>query len=111
MEKQTEKDNNTALVMLAIPGVILAMLVVMIPFALFNAWVAKTLYDWFVLPLGAPVLSIWHMWGIALLVSRFLPSPEYKEDGDIGKAIGKLIGFVLAGFLALLIGYFVQGMI
>jgi hypothetical protein len=111
MANQTEKDNTAALALLAIPGVILAMLVVMIPFALFNAWVTKTLYDWFILPLGAPALSIWHMWGISLLASRFLPSPEYKGDGSVAKAVGKLIDFVLAGLLALLIGYFVKGMV
>lgn len=111
MAKQNDDDKDWIIALFAIPGVILLIMILMIPFALFNAWVSKTLYDWFILPLGAPALTIWHMWGIALLVSRFTPTPEYKEGEGMGKALGKLAGVVIGGLLALLVGYFVKGMI
>jgi hypothetical protein len=106
-----EETANAGLVALAIPGMILLVLLIAVPFALFNAWVALTLYDWFVRPLGAPELTIWHMWGISLLVSRFLPTPEVKEGEGMGKAWGKLFGYLIAGLFALFVGFVIKGMI
>lgn len=106
------KNEDKMLRALAIPTIVLSIFVLMIPFALFNAWVALTLYNWFLVPLGLPAVNIWHMWGIMLLIGRFKGiNTEDSKDSEISKAIGELAVVILGGLLALLIGLILKGLI
>jgi hypothetical protein len=84
-----------------------------------SAWasfVTYKLYGWFVVPLGAPVLNWWHVWGLLILFGLV----TYKSDGTelqerptprTSRAIGFIITRVLVITAALLFGWLFHGMI
>jgi hypothetical protein len=51
-----------------------------LPAAFLNAYAVQTLWDWFVSPLGVPLLGYAHAWGIGLLL-QYMPSatPDLSE--------------------------------
>lgn len=103
---------DMAIAILAVPTILVLALIIAVPFALFNAWIALTLYNWFALPLGAPELNIWHAWGLMLLASRFTSSSlNSKTEEDGKKAWGKIAVYILGSLLALLIGFIIKGLI
>lgn len=104
-----KEDKQTALLVLAIPGLLVFAILVMIVFGLYYAFIAKVLYDWFVLPLGGPELNIWHIWGLILLINVLKGFNTSKTDDD--KAGLRLLGAILAGLLALGLGFVLKGLI
>lgn len=108
---KNDKD-DVAIALLAVPTILVLTLLIAVPFALFNAWVVLTLYNWFALPLGAPELNIWHAWGLMLLASRFTSGNlNTKTEEDTKKAWGKIAMYIVASLLALLIGFVIKGLI
>lgn len=113
---QTEKEDMrnhtkaTTLMILAIPTILTLGIGGTIVIGLLNAWVAQKMYIWFLLPLHAPRLNLWHVWGIVLLISLLTPSSSANQDEkDKAKLIGKMAGFIIAPFVILLMGYIIKG--
>ena len=73
-------------------------------FAAYYGWALSTLWLWFFVPLGLPIIGIWQMSGIMLFKSLvFLNFPERaKETSKISESVGSAI---LAPILILFIGY------
>lgn len=75
---------------------------------LWQVWFLKDVYAWFLLPLGAPALSVWHMGGILILFSMLKTHKAYENHtADIGKSISMTF---LGPVLAWLFGMFVHHM-
>jgi hypothetical protein len=66
-ESNTNENTITELKILAAPTIIIGLIVLLIPFGIWNAFVVLRLYNWFLLPLHAPSLNLWHIWGILLI--------------------------------------------
>ena len=45
------------------------------PLSAYNSFVIFKFYGWFVIPLGAPTLIFWHVWGLVLLYSLITYKP------------------------------------
>lgn len=100
----------TVILLLGIVGSVVAL-------GLLRAWVLSYLWLWFVVPLGAPPVVLWHAFGLVFLVSllgagnnhRPYPEPEGTEALSLlGKRL--LEGFVTALF-ALGFGYLFSGLV
>lgn len=105
---KTDNDTRTAvLTLLAIPTATIMLIVVMLPLGLFTAWAMQKMYGWFILPLGAPTLNLWHVFGLNLIINRYL----YKPGGDNKKFVEQLIAGIVATLLTLLLGFMVKGQI
>lgn len=73
-------------------GVIAGLLI--IPFVLFTglfyAWVGSYLWLWFVVPLGMPLISVWHFWGLLLFRLFFHHEKiSFDEKFDGWEFVGK----------------------
>lgn len=88
-----------AVLAFAIPGVLATMLAVVVLMSAFRAFVAVNLYTWFAVPLNAPELNFWHMWGLLLLFNIVTYKPA--KIGGKKDAWQRLAN----GFLAEIIGY------
>ncbi len=108
MDHDTKK---TALALLGIPTLLMIVVIVAIPLNLFNAWVVQKMYIWFLLPLHAPRLNLWHIWGITMLITLLTGPHAASADGksDKAAAIGKLIGYIIGPLIGLLVAYFIKG--
>ena len=104
MAKLTE--NEAALAILAIPTVFAGLIIMLIPFGLFNAWAVQKMYGWFLLPLGAPRLNVWQVWGITALITHMVV--RTNEDKKIWESLAVsifgtlfmlLLGFVLKSLI------------
>lgn len=49
-------------------------------FILFNGFIIMKLWLWFIVPLGVPILTIWHAFGIASFVNFFKYGLSTKYD-------------------------------
>ena len=84
-----------------------------------NAWyafVTSKLYAWFIVPLGAPLLNWWHIWGLLLVIELTVMPYTYKhtDDSDSKMAVKfwtKVITTSIATAIILLIGYIAKGQI
>jgi len=52
----------------------------LIPVVLFSSWVTTVLWTWFMLPFGAPRLTLAWAVGLGCLVSHFLPKPKIDDS-------------------------------
>lgn len=113
MKKDSEiKDFGEALIaMLLVPFIAIPMLVILLPFALFNTWAVSTMYGWFVLPLGAPDLSFWHVFGLILLVGLLRGGNSTKNDDGMFESIVKLVLQIFVVLMIVLVGFIVKGWI
>ena len=81
--------------------------------ALVGAWVAfvlSKLYNWFVVPLGAPAANWWHIWGLFLMVN-LLTLGRTAEESDAKKSLSRGIGRIIGAAFVLLIGWLIHGQI
>lgn len=110
-EEEKKEMSKNILAILGIPVFIVLLFIAFIPLGIFNAWVSLKLYNWFFLPIhGFPHLNIWWIWGIGILIARYTSDPVSTEDDKKPtKFIGKLIGRIIVGLLALLLGYVLKG--
>jgi hypothetical protein len=81
-----------------------------------NALAMKYLWGWFVVPLfGAPFLTMWQAYGLAMVAAAILPrnpttetsKPESSWEAALGSAIGTALGAPAA---LLLVGWIVKGL-
>jgi hypothetical protein len=83
----------------------------------YNSWLFTKMWFWFIVPLGAIPLTVFHAMGISLMVSWFtigLPKTAYvREDNSINyhKMAGAMINNSLALSFLFGIGYIVKNYI
>ena len=68
-------------------------LLLILPVVFFCAYVGKTLWWWFVVPLGAPAIGMAQAYGIDILVSFWmmrLPRNEADDENMAGRTIKKM---------------------
>lgn len=77
------------------------------PISLYYSWAASILWGWFLVPLGAPSVTILQCWGIMLVIIMFRPrlSLQKSDDSELVSAAGAL---VLAPLLALGFGWAIK---
>lgn len=75
-----------------------------------HGYADSVLWSWFIVPLGAPAIGLWHAGGIALFVTSLLGSrglemkAEDKRDKMEKAAAWSVVMFILPAF-ALLFGW------
>ena len=98
----------------------LLILVMLIGVAASGAWAAFVtfrLYAWFVVPLGAPPLNWWHIWGLLMVLGAILTPYIYKDPDredtatQAVKFFTRIITIGLALAISLLLGWIVKGQI
>jgi hypothetical protein len=106
-------DDNTkaALVLLAIPTIVIGMVLVFLPFGLFTAWAVQKMYGWFLLPLGLPRLNLWHIYGLILTINILKNTKTDDEPPKLKKTLIKMVGATIAVLLVLLVGFIIKGLI
>ncbi len=71
------------------------------------AFVSSVLWGWFIVPLGAPVISMWQAMGIGLAYRCFIP-PSMNDDGtDWGDYVEKLFVSFFYFTAVLLMGWLI----
>lgn len=100
----SEDDKKNTLAIMGIPTAIVLLIIMLLPFGILNAWAVQKMYGWFLLPLGAPAINLWHTWGIAMLINHFMPTVNSDK-----KILVRLFTGVFGVFLMLLIGYILKG--
>ena len=96
----SEKEQST--------GVFIIAILLLVPMLLWRGWVTVMLWNWFMVvePIGAPVLPMAHIMGIALLIGCLTKEMGPKQDRH--EAI-KHVGYALGGpALALLLGWILK---
>lgn len=80
------------------------------------AFVTYKLYFWFIVSLGAPALSWWHVWGVTMVIGAIVSPYTYKDNDDdvdtsIKKIFSRMITLTLGAAILLLVGWIVKGQI
>lgn len=83
------KENNAILQFIGICAAVPLL------FAL-RGWVLKTLWFWFLVPLGAPGILTAHVIGVSLVVTVFTYQPKSGNDEDKGVAYQYLSSLFLS---------------
>ncbi|MCK9543757.1 MAG: hypothetical protein M0R03_17190 [Novosphingobium sp.] len=84
----------------------LLFLLLIIPLTLLRGWVLLALYKWFIIPLGAPEISMAHALGVALIVGFLTHTYTGKKDRD--EKIEEVIQSFLVPIIALIFGWVYQ---
>lgn len=96
------------LTMLAPFAAVGALLLIIIPVALYYAWAASYLWDWFIVPtFGAPQLSVLQIWGICLTLGVLRPRLDLQKRNHDGWESG-IFTLVFAPLVALGLGYAIK---
>lgn len=85
----------------SIPALLLVVLLLPIT-AVIYAFVLRELWTWFVVPLGAPAVSMAHAYGLSLLArSSVWTGPETKKDDRENKSpLAQAVGAVIFPLVA-----------
>lgn len=82
---------------------------------LISAFVSYTLYQWFLLPVGAPALTMGQLYGVLFFfsVARFKKEQDKEQDKEHEESFGLrvvtgLVESLLYGAMCLLIGYVIH---
>jgi hypothetical protein len=106
-EKAMENKEKVAALVLVGPAVVIAALIVTVPVAMWQAFVAQKLYTWFVVPLNAPPINFWHMWGLLMLIT-LVWSSGYKQKKR-SEIIVHVVSALLVSLMSLIIGWLIKG--
>ena len=95
---------------------ILVMLLINFASSAWYAFVTSKLYAWFIVPLGAPPLNWWYIWGLLLVIELIVMPYAYKHTDDSDSKIAvrfftKIIVTSIAAAIILLIGWIAKGQI
>jgi len=112
---QTRKDDTfeSVAILAGIPTLIAAWVASAVLVGAAGAFVIWKLYGWFTVPLGAPTINYWHMWGLMMIfgiVTMPLKSSTdepFKASKTIARWGGQLVGLACV----LLLGWLIHGMI
>lgn len=80
--------------------------VVFIGYIFYITFCIHTLYGWFLLPLGMPVIMFWQMYGITLFLRIILPS-SYLIPKDINEK-KTIYAILTAPGISLIMGYIIH---
>jgi len=86
------------------------LLIVLLPIGIaIKGFVLKTLWLWFLVPLGCRPISLAHAWGLVILAALFTESSRSSFSGK-SKKMAEIVGLTIAcnvigPFLALLTGW------
>ena len=94
---------------LSVIGLIIAAIVGVALYAVYNAWVLTILWGWFIVPLGVKSLSIAHAYGFTLLTSLILGNRGVKENKNKEDWVGTVITWLLLPLVALFFGWIAVG--
>ena len=81
---------------------LLVLLLVVVPLlALLNGWALSILWGWFIVPLGAPPIGVFHGAGLGILVSLFVRPKSTDSD----EAVALVVAAFLNPLVSLAFGY------
>jgi len=75
-------------------NIFLVCVILFVPLLLTHAWIFKTMWIWFLVPLGAPIISLWAAVGLKLVysvVSKTTDSNDEKSEVMLRKMFTNLI--------------------
>jgi hypothetical protein len=83
--------------------------IIIVPLAIWNGAVISILWGWFIVPLGAPPLTVAHAIGVSLLIG-FIRHKEWKRtpQPNMVEVMEKIGVFLMSGPLALVMGYVIK---
>lgn len=84
---KTKKNENEG------PVVLLGLLLIL-PFAAWYGFVVKTIWSWFVVPLGAVHIGVWEAAGVYLLVRLLTMDTTLNRDDE--KTPAEKLGYAIA---------------
>jgi hypothetical protein len=111
-EKNTYRD---VAAVAGVPVLILGAIATIAAIGAWSAFVGYKLYGWFVIPLGAPVLSWWHIWGLLLIyhLVTYKEQPvdrnQPKDPRPIATMVAGILGRALGIAFVLLLGWMIHG--
>lgn len=109
-DDEKKEASKNLLAVLGIPVFILLLIIAFVPLGIFNAWAVQKMYIWFLLPLGAPALNLWHVFGISILIRHFTNTTSDKDK--TGKEVlGGIAKSVISTLFMLLLGWIIKGQI
>jgi hypothetical protein len=95
-------------------GKVLLVRTVAMPFLVTSSGFALSiLWRWFVVPLGMPVIGIWHAAGLAALLGfATMKARDYedRESGSVKEAVEKMIERQISAWLVVLICWPIWGL-
>jgi dolichyl-phosphate-mannose--protein O-mannosyl transferase len=96
--------------MLSVLALIFGVVGLIVVATLWRAWVLTVLWVWFLVPLGAPAITIATAIGISLVAGMFTTHLQTKSDSekDVSALVGKALGHAIGGpAIVLFIGWVV----
>ena len=94
---------------LSVFGIIIAAIVGLFLFAIYNAWVLTILWGWFIVPLGVKALSIAHAYGFTLVTGLILSNRGIKENKGKDDWVSSIITWLLLPLVVLFFGWIAVG--
>lgn len=94
------------------PAVLLVLLWMPIG-AYVSGWTFKTLWDWFVVPLGFRTILIAHAWGLSLFIGylKFRRSDIKNEQDDaLAEALGGIVASLLMVGMTLMFAFIAKSL-
>jgi hypothetical protein len=83
-------------------------IILVIPLSILRGWVLLTFWNWFILPLGAPHITLAHALGISIILNYLLDNisreGRYKDKDKIEIAFG----LILEPLFILFLGWIVK---
>lgn len=91
-------------------GVVLGIVIAFALYVFWGGYVAATLWEWFVVPLGVKAITYWHAVGLTCVVAAFAGvknDDNIKETDSLSEVVTKsiLIAVLIPAFL-LVMGWF-----
>lgn len=94
---------------LSVIGLIIAAIVGLALYVVYNAWVLTMLWGWFIVPLGVKSLSIAHAYGFTLVTGLILSNRGIKENKGKDDWVSSIITWLLLPLVALFFGWIAVG--
>jgi len=89
---------------------IILALIVIVPIILYRGWVLFTMWNWFIVPLGAPHISLFHVLGISVIINVLTNHSEIKKKST-KETLTELCTFIGMLTAALCIGWIIKSFI
>lgn len=100
------KDKAMALVLVALGGA-LAFLLLLLWAAFWSGLTVSVLWGWFLVPLGLPIIGLWHAYGLSLIWSAFSGLGRKPQD-DKGGLARVFLQVPLVACLLMAVGWLIK---